>query len=364
MTNRLIRYFSQLLLLSFPALAADQVVLTNGDTISGVIVKKEGATLTIKSEFLGVVTMPWSAVKSVRSDTELNVVLPAGQTAKGKLSTTGDQLQIAAGPETKTAPLAAVATVRDDAEQHAFERLEHPGILELWAGNFDVGLALANGNARSESLTTAFTAGRRTRGGNLALYFNQIYSTARVEQQITNSDGTVLRVERVNSTIASAVRGGWKYNRNVSPRMFLTGFNDYEHDRFQNLNIRFVAGGGAGVRALKTENAQLDFDAGIDYQRENFMNGKVRNSAEANFGDNLLYKVLKGMSVTQALRVFTNLSDTGAYRMNFDLGTSTLLKKWLGWHVTASDRFLSNPVQGRQRNDLLISTGFRLTFAR
>jgi putative salt-induced outer membrane protein YdiY len=350
MTNRLVRCFFPLLLLSFPALAADQVVLTNGDTITGAIVKKEGATLTIKSEFLGVVTMPWSAVKSVHSDTELNVVLPAGQTVKGKLSTTGDQLQIAAGPETKTAPLAAVATVRDAAEQHAFERLEHPRILELWSGNFDFGLALANGNARSESLTTAFTAGRRTRTGNLALYFNQIYSTA--------------RVERVNSTIASAVRGGWKYNRNVSPRMFLTGFNDYEHDRFQNLDIRFVAGGGAGVRALKTENAQLDFDAGIDYQRENFLDGLHRNSAEANFGDNLVYKVLKGTSLTQAMRVFTNLSDTGAYRMNFDLGTSTLLKKWLGWHVTASDRFLSNPVQGRQRNDLLISTGFRLSFAR
>jgi putative salt-induced outer membrane protein len=307
--------------------------------------------------------MPWSAVKSVRSDTELNVVLPAGQTARGKLSTTGDQLQIAAGPETKTAPLAAVATVRDAAEQHAFERLEHPGILELWSGNFDVGLALANGNARSEALTTAFTAGRRTRGGNLALYFNQIYSTARVDQQTIATDGTV-RVNRVNATIASAVRGGWKYNRNVSPRMFLTGFNDYEHDRFQNLDIRFVAGGGAGVRALKTENAQLDFDAGIDYQRENFLDGLHRNSAEANFGDNLLYKVLKGTSINQALRVFTNLSDTGAYRMNFDLGTTTLLKRWLGWHVTASDRFLSNPVQGRQRNDLLISTGFRLTFAR
>ena len=291
MTNRLVRYFSPFLLLSFPALAADQVVLTNGDTITGAIVKKEGATLTIKSEFLGVVTMPWSAVKSIRSDTELNVVLPAGQTAKGKLSTAGDQLQIAAGPETKTAPLAAVATVRDAAEQHAFERLEHPGILELWSGNFDVGLALANGNARSESLTTAFTAGRRTRGGNLALYFNQIYSTgARASQRhVVNS-----------STIASAVRGGWKYNRNVSPRMFLTGFNDYEHDRFQNLDIRFVAGGGAGVRALKTENAQLDFDAGIDYQRENFLDGLHRNSAEANFGDNLLYKVFKGTSLTQA----------------------------------------------------------------
>jgi hypothetical protein len=160
MTHQFARGCIALMLLSFPALAADQVVLTNGDIITGAIVKKEGATLTIKSEFLGAVTMPWSAVKSIRSDAELNVVLPAGQTVKGKLSTTGDQLQIAAGPETKTAPLAAVATVRDADEQHAFERLEHPRILELWSGNFDLGLALARGNARTDSLTTAFTAGR------------------------------------------------------------------------------------------------------------------------------------------------------------------------------------------------------------
>jgi putative salt-induced outer membrane protein YdiY len=243
-----------------------------------------------------------------------------------------------------------VAAVRDAGEQHNFERLLHPSLLELWNGNFDIGLSLARGNARSDALTTAFTASRGTRTDKIMLYFNQIYGSA--------------RVNNVTSTIASAVRGGWKYNRNVSPRMFLTGFNDYEHDRFQNLNIRFVAGGGAGVRAVKSERTQLDFDAGIDYQREDFLNGLNRNSAEANFGDNLFYKLSKATTVTQAMRLFTNLSDTGSYRLNFDLGANTVLKKWLGWHVTASDRFISNPVQGRQRNDLLISTGFRLSFAK
>jgi putative salt-induced outer membrane protein YdiY len=350
MTNRLLRYFSPFLILSFPALAADQVVLTNGDTITGAIVKKDGGKLTIKSDFLGEVTMPWSAVKSIRSDAELSVVLPSGETVKGKIATAGDQLQIAAGAGTKTAPLAGVAALRDAGEQHNFKRLLHPGLLELWSGNFDIGLSLARGNARSDLLTTAFTAGRSTRADKITLYFNQIYSTA--------------RVNNLTSTIASAVRGGWKYNRNVSPRMFLTGFNDYEHDRFQDLNIRFVAGGGAGIRAVKSERTQLDFDAGIDYQRENFLNGLNRNSAEVNFGDNLFYKVSKGTSVTQSMRLFTNLSDTGSYRLNFDIGSSTVLKKWLAWHVTASDRFISNPVQGRQRNDLLISTGFRMSFAK
>ena len=359
MTIRSLRNFIPFLLLSFPALAADQVVLTNGDIISGSIVKKDGDKLTIKSQFMGEVTMPWSAVKSIRSDADLSVVLPSGETVKGKLSTTGDQMQIAAGPETKTAPLAGVSTVRDADEQHAFDRLVHPGILQLWYGNFDLGLALTSGNAHSNSFTTAFTGGRRTRQGVVTVYFNEIHSTARVND--------------VTSTIASAVRGGWKYNRSVSSSIFLTGFNDYEHDRFQNLDIRFAGGGGAGVKLVKSENLHLDVDAGADYQRENFIDGPAApqpwchattcNSAEANFGDNLLYRLLKGTSLTQSMRVFTNLTDTGVYRMNFDLGTTTALKKWLGWHITASDRFLSTPVQGHQRNDLLLSTGFRVSFA-
>jgi hypothetical protein len=49
--------------------------------------------------------------------------------------------------------------------------------------------------------------------------------------------------------------------------------------------------------------------------------------------------------------------------MNFDLSAVTLLKKWLGWHLTFSDRYLSDPVEGRLRNDVLLSTGFRLSFA-
>ena len=339
-----------ILFLSFSALAADQIVLTNGDTITGTIVKKDGDKLTIKSEFLGEVSMPWKAVKSIRSDAELSVVLPSGETVKGKIATSGDQLQVAAQGAPKTAPLATVTAVRDDAEQRHYERMLHPGILELWSGNFDIGLSLARGNARTDALTTAFTAARVTRNDKVALYFNQIHSTA--------------RANNLTSTIASALRGGWKYNRNVAGRAFVTGFNDYEHDRFQNLDLRFVAGGGVGVRLVKKENTQLDADAGINYQRENFIDHTHRNSAEANFGDSLNYKLSKAVSVTQAARMFTNLSDTGAYRVNFDLGTNTVLKRWLGWQVTVSDRFLSNPNAGRQRNDFLLSTGFRLSFAR
>jgi hypothetical protein len=41
----------------------------------------------------------------------------------------------------------------------------------------------------------------------------------------------------------------------------------------------------------------------------------------------------------------------------------TAIKKWLGWHISFTDNYLSNPVLGRLPNDLILSTGFQLAFA-
>jgi len=75
---------------------------------------------------------------------------------------------------------------------------------------------------------------RATTKDKTTVYFNQIYATATVDQ-------------KSRSNRAKASRGGWGYNRNVSPRMFLNTFNDYEYDEFQSLDLRFVLGARAGL---------------------------------------------------------------------------------------------------------------------
>jgi len=339
-----------LLLLPLAAALADQVVLKNGDTLTGSIVKKDGDKLTLHSEFLGDVTMPWAAIRSLTSDEMLTVELPGNERVAGKVTTSGETLTVTTGTTTRTAPLLQIGAMRNPAEQKTWERLEHPGLLQAWTGFFDMGLALARGNARTDTLTSNFNASRVTRKDKLTITFSQIYGSA--------------RAAGVTSTIASALHGGWSYNRNVSERIFLSTLNDYDHDRFLGLDLRFVAGAGAGVNTIKQPNTSLTFTGAADYNRENFIAGVHRNSAELNFGDDFVHKFSPTTSVTQAFRVFPNLSYSGEYRVNFDLGAVTALKKWLGWHVTASDRFLSNPVFGRQRNDLILSTGLRVSFAK
>jgi hypothetical protein len=338
-----------LCLLFASAALADQVVLKNGDVLTGAIVKKSGSKLTIKSEFLGEVSMPWTAVKSVRSDEPLTVELPGGEHVAGKISTAGETLEVTTDLGVKPAAFSTVGDIRNPAEQHAWERLQHPGLLELWTGFFDTGLAVARGNARTDTLTNSFTAARVSRTDKITVNFSQIYGTA--------------TVNNVSSAVANAIRGGWSYDHNLTSRFFVTTLNEYEHDAFQNLDLRFVLGGGLGINAVKSERTTLALSAGGDYDRENFTQGLNRNLAEVNFGDVFTHKLNSTMSLTQSFRYFVSPSDGGAYRVNFDMGAVTTLKKWLGWHVTASNRFLSNPVFGRQRNDVLLSTGFRVSFS-
>ena len=98
-------------------LPADQITLKNGDVITGAIVKKDGGKLTIKSEFLGEVTVPWEAVIGIKSDDAVTVALPGDRNVSGKVSTEGNQIRIDAAGSPQSAPLAEVAAIRDTAEQ-------------------------------------------------------------------------------------------------------------------------------------------------------------------------------------------------------------------------------------------------------
>ena len=332
------------------SLFADQITLSNGDRITASIIKKDGEKLTIKSEILGEITLPWASVAGIQSEEPLYVVVPGQEPIAGRVTTQNGNLRVDRAGTPVVSPLAGISAIRGEEAQRKYERLLHPGYLDLWAGYFDLGFALTRGNARTQTLNTAFNMARATRTDKTTLRFNQIYSRA--------------EINRVNDVTARAVRGGIAYDHNLGSRAFYNLLNDYEYDQFQDLDLRFVLGGGFGYHAIKTEQTRLDLVGGTDYMRESFGSGIARNSVELYFGDDFAYAASGVTSITQSFRIFPNLTRTGDYRMNFDIGLATALRRWLSWQVTASDRFLTNPVFGRQRNDVLFTTGFRVNFAR
>jgi len=154
------------------------------------------------------------------------------------------------------------------------------------------------------------------------------------------------------------------------------GFTDFESDRFQNLDLRNVIGGGFGHHAIKTENTQFDVFGGLSYDREQFSSippvppatvgtpSETRNSAEIVLGETFNWKMNGRTTVSEAFSIFPNMSDPGSYRFTLDATAATKLKNWLSWQVTYSERYLSTPQPGFKKNDLLLSTGLRLTYGK
>lgn len=337
-------------------LMADQIVMKNGDRVTGSIVKKDAKNLTIKTEYFGEVTLPWDKVDSVTADKPINIQLSSGQIVEGSLATTGEKLEVTAesGVKQVVAP-SEIAALRNESEQKKYNRLLNPGLTELWTIDGTIAIAGTSGNAKTATFTTPVNAVRDTRTDKTTAYFNFIRSSATI-------NGT-------SAATAQAVRGGWGYNRNLGPKLFVTTFNDYEYDRFQNLDLRIVLGGGLGYKLWRGERGQFDLVGGGAWNRESFdpirpSEPFTRSSAEAYWGNDFKLKLNSRLSLHENYRMFNNLTNTGQYRQNIDVGISTKLSSWLTWNASASDRYLSNPVPGRKKNDFLYSMGLGFTITR
>jgi putative salt-induced outer membrane protein YdiY len=354
---------------------ADQVTLKNGDRLTGAIVKSDAKTLLVKTEFAGDVTLKWEAITGIESSQALHLVLKDGQTVVGTVTTADGKLEVATKETGKVeAYRDAVVAVRNDEEEKAYvaaiEKLEHPHLLDFWSGLIDTSLSDTRGNSQSLTFSIDGKAARVTDRDKISMYTDAIYSRS--------------LVNGVTSTTAHDIRGGVRGDLNVSNKMFVFGFTDLEYNAFQHLDLRNVLGGGFGYHALKTKNTTFDIFGGSSFDQEYFaayalvttnptpppptitttVAADTRKSGEAVIGESFNTKLNGRTTITEMFSLFPNLSITGNYRAQFDISASTKLKNWLGWQVSYSDRYITDPPTGLKGNDQLLSTGLRLTFGK
>jgi putative salt-induced outer membrane protein YdiY len=330
------------------AASADQVILKNGDRLTGTIVSSDAKTMLIKTDLAGDVNVHWDDVSSIVSSQPLYLGLKDGQTVAGTVTTSDGTFTVtttAAG--TVEVPKANVTAVRDAAEQKA---------VDAWSGILDTGLSLTRGNSATLAFSLSAKAARVTKRDKISVYSTAVYA----------SDNTT----PPSRTTAHAIRGGIRADFNVSERWFVFGLADFEYDEFQHLDLRNVLGGGLGYHVIKRKNTTFDLFGGGDYEQEYFSataafpTGLTRKTGEVLAGEELNMKLNDRFALTEKVSLFPNISDSGQYRFQFDATAATKLKTWLSWQLTFSDRYLSNPLPGLKSNDELLSTGLRVTFGK
>jgi putative salt-induced outer membrane protein len=348
------------LILALPAVA-DQITLKNGDRLTGSITKSDGKELVFKTDYAGEVTVKFDAIQTITSSADLNVVTSDGKTVVGAVTTNGNNLEVAthAGRTVET-PRASVKTLRNPAEQSAYEKSMRPRLTEGWTGGLNVGFALTRGNSKTKTLNTAFTAVRKGAKDKLGLYATSVFADSFFAGTDPSLDST--------RTTANSVAGGARYDRDIAPRLFAFVNGDFYHDELQSLDLRSIFGGGLGFHAIKRESTTLDLLAGVNYTHEGYSvpiktNGdKSRSLAGLTLGDEFLHKIGKSSVITQSLYFYPDLTNTGEYRGTFNFGTVTKINKWLGWQNSFSDIYVSQVPDGKKKNDILLSTGLNFSF--
>ena len=345
---------------------ADQITLKNGDRLTGTVVKSDGKILVLHTDAADDVTIKLDAIQDIRTDADLHVTLKSGKTAVGPVTTTDDKLEIATKTTgTVEAPKEDVTLIRNDAEQQAYEKSLHPGLLHGWEDGLNLGFSVARGNSQTENLSIAFNATHPTVNDKITLYVSTINTT----NNLTTP-----------STVAALTQGGFRYDRYLNSKLFAFGAADYMANALQFLDLRQVYGGGLGVHAIKSDATTLDFLGGVNYTHETYSNGTllvpgtptslpvyasygVTNRFVAlTLGEELDTKLGKSTVLTQTAGFFPNLQETGEYRFTFNAGTVTKISKWLGWQNQLGDIYITNPPITAKKNDVVFTTGLNIAF--
>ncbi len=331
--------------------AADQIVMQNGDRLTGTIVKSDGKELVIKTDYADEIKVQWKAVQHIDSAAPLHVESKDGQTATGVVNTLGASLTVQTTDKGEvTVAKSTVALIRNQDEQAAYEQTLHPDWLHSWTGGANVSFALTRGNSQTKTLALAFTADRKTLNDHLGLYANSVYAT---------NDAPLASP----SLTADAVQGGARYDHNLTSRVFGFAAGDFQTDALQLLDLRSVFTGGLGYHLIKREHTTFDLLGGANYTREKY-DTFSRDVAGLTLGEELATRLGASTDLIEKLYFFPDLSETGEYRATFNFGTVTKINSWLGWQNAFGDIYVTNPPVGTRQNDIVMTTGLHFTFKR
>lgn len=358
--SRLLAFITFATILQSAALA-DTVTMKNGDRLTGTLGDSDGKAITIHTDYAGDVKVNWSAIQELASAKPLFVVTSDKNVISGTIAPEGDHLVVHTTPESAVVvPLAKITAVRSTEGQETYEKIAHPGLLHEWKGSATVGFALARGNSDTTDLNSGLALTRKTLTDQIKLYESSVYATSGATPTTPTSGVT-----------ANAILGGVWYDRNITDKMFAFGSADFTHDQLQELTLQSIYTGGLGWHAIAHPNTTLDVFAGINYTREMYSasassiatSSLTRNLPGITAGEDFTHKFGASSTFTEGFTFYPDLSDISQYRFSLDAGWVTKLNKWLGWQITAADRYITNPpILGAKSNDLILSTGLNISF--
>ena len=345
--------------------APDVIIFTNGDQLSGALLRGVGDTIVFKSDMAGEITVPLRKVRELRSSGSFAVLrkdraVSRTNVVPGTVAYSEGQVMVAdpAG-EPETIPLSQLSFIIDQATYDK-ELERKPGFLFGWTGTISVGAT----EVRSTQNGTTFNAGvglfrqipsvpylpKRNR---FAFDLSETYGTLRervIPQTSPPSPDTVVKTSIFHSDM--------ERDEYFTARFYALGQLSFDHNYSQGLVLQQIYGVGIGWTPFQNATQQLDLKADVHYEKQQFETvTSNENLVGSSVSESYRRIFPRKIVVTETVNLIPAWNNLNAYAANGSLAVVVPVFRRFNVNFTTSDSFLNNPSVGFQKNSFQFVTG-------
>ena len=358
----------------------DVLIFTNGDQLTGSVLRGVGDSIVFKSDMAGEITVPLAKIKELRSSSSFAVLrkdTPITKTAvtPGTIAVADGALTLStssAGPQ--AIPAKELAYIID-APTYASEIAGHKKLRQGWIGSATAGASLVRSTQNGSTFTAGITAvraipivpylPRRSRS-----IFNLFEAYGKLTQPIipTPTSGPT-----VNTAKTNIFHADFEQDHYFTPHFYTLETISFDHNFSLGMNLQQIYGFGIGWTAIQTPRQQLDLTANIHYEKQSFIQPvnvppapivviPSLNLIGATVGENYLRHLPGKLLFTESATFLPAFNNSNAYSANFAAGLVLPVYHRFGVSFNTVDNFLNNPPAGFKKNSYSFITGVNYSF--
>ena len=308
---------------------ADEIMLKNGDRLTGIVVSMENEQLTFATTYAGTITIKWPEVAQVKTADSIRIVLSDETVLKGDpKSSEAGTMKIKMGKivETVSFDLSEVAAINPPPKETA-------RAVKVKA-RVDIGGSMKRGNTEEETIHAATEVVARTVKNRYTI--GGEFDRAEKNDEKTDDNSLVYM----------------KYDHFLNHKWFFYNNAFFENDEFKDIKLRTAFGGGLGYQFWETELTNFSVESGVNYISEDYYDNDDDNFFSGRwavtFDQYLFEKKIEFFHFHEGFIGFENTSDlfirsrTGL-RFPFSKGFTLSTHYNLDWD--------NDPAPGRDKTD-------------
>jgi hypothetical protein len=336
----------------------DVIIFTNGDQLSGTLLREVGGAVTFHSDIVGDIVVGWDKIRELRTKTKMAVLDKHVTPRRGKLPQNLPQgtlavenglITVHTGNNAKIEPI-PVKNAQYIIEETTLNKqiFGHPGFFAGWNGPATAGATIVEATQKQYTFTGAIALVRTVPtvtwldpSNRTSIGFTGSYG--KITQRAYTSEGVFYPPTDTKSSIYHAEAERDQY---FSPRGYGLAQTAFDHNYSQGLDLQQIYGGGIGYTVVKQPNQQLDIKATIQYEKQNFINatdGTNQNLIGSTFAGVYLRKMPRGLLFNQQIEYIPAYNNFKAYSASETDTLAIPFYKSLSFSVGTLDTYLNNP---------------------